>query len=121
MIPDKVQERLILNEFSSAPYGMCVTPGLCLGHEGQSRRLVREELGVRFLIARPNHDGDVIDTSAYRFPDDQAKNGTLRPLPVKKCLHRKIALRSSSRRDDRFSDLHLTGSFGCSSDAAPAG
>jgi hypothetical protein len=108
MVAKQVQKRLVFDKGARAENGMCVTARLGLGHKGQPRAIALDQPGVALLVARPDHNADVIDAGPHCLADDQAEDRTLCAMLVKERLHGKVALIFPGRRDYRFLYSHRT-------------
>jgi hypothetical protein len=87
---------------------MRVTARLGLGHKGQPCDIALNQPRVALLVARPDHDADVIDAGAYCLAHNQAEDGTLCAMLIKERLHGKVALIFPGRRNYCFLDSHCT-------------
>jgi hypothetical protein len=87
---------------------MSVPAGLDLGNEGDPGGLIGHKLCVGSLIARPDHDTDIVDSCVQGLTDNEAEHGAFLPLLIHQHLHWQIALSGACRGNHRFPDLHCT-------------
>jgi hypothetical protein len=82
VIADEMEEGLIADEVARAEYGMRITAGIVLGDEGKANRIFGNKFRVRFLIAGPYDDADVVDAGAGGFANHEAEDRALHTLLI---------------------------------------
>jgi hypothetical protein len=106
VIADEMEKRLGPDELATTKNRMTIAARRVLRDETHARSQTPAGIGVRTLIARTDHDPELLDAGAGGFLEDDLERGFRFARRIDQRLQGQRALAGIGGGDKDFSDLH---------------
>jgi hypothetical protein len=106
VIPHQMEEGIAAHKIPGTVDCVAVAQRFGLGDEVQAARVFARHIGVGFLVAGADDQGDVVHPRGDDLLDENAQDRLLHAVPVDEGLQGQGALSAPGRGDECFGDVH---------------
>jgi hypothetical protein len=108
MVRDEVKERLLTDKRTGSQNRVAISPWIGLFEKRQSGCVRPCGVNVGILLARANHDRNIVNSGTDDFIQSQSEGRANLSAPIHDALQRKTRVKISCSRDDSFTNFHGT-------------